>query len=60
MPQHVPEKITFLTNEITGLQARMVTMDNAVQHSKLDMLKDIRSDYEKSVAASKAREAEQQ
>jgi len=59
MPSRVPEKVGFLSGEIEGLRARIGERANAVQRDKLEMLKDIRSDYQKSLAASKAREAEQ-
>jgi len=49
MPKQMSEKINFLTDEITGLRARIGMTGNATQRSKLDLLEDIRSDYQKSI-----------
>ncbi len=53
MPANVSAKITFLTDEITGLKSRMAKQDNGAQVAKLAMLEDIRLDYTKSVAAAR-------
>ena len=52
MAKNIPAKIQFLNGEIEGLKARMVNQDNGAQHSKLEMLSDIRDDYQS--AAEKA------
>lgn len=52
MAKNIPAKIKFLNGEIEGLKARMVNQDNGAQHSKLEMLTDIRDDYQ--AAAAKA------
>jgi len=49
MPKQMSEKIKFLTDEIDGLRARIGMTGNATQRSKLDLLEDIRSDYQKSI-----------
>jgi hypothetical protein len=55
MAKNIPAKIQFLNGEIEGLKARMVNQDNGAQHSKLEMLSDIRDDYrsaaEKAIAS---------
>jgi hypothetical protein len=52
MAKNVPAKIRFLNDEIEGLRARMVSIDNGAQRAKLEMLSDIREDYQ--AAAQKA------
>jgi hypothetical protein len=55
MAKNIPTKIRFLNDEIEGLRARMVSIDNGAQRAKLEMLSDILGDYEtasqKAVAA---------
>jgi hypothetical protein len=60
MPANVPGKIAFLEAELTGLRTRTGGSPNAVQHSKLQMLRDIRDDYAQSLERAKQREAEQE
>lgn len=48
MPLRVPEKIEFLSRELTGLKTRIGGNPNAAQAHKLDMLSDIYDDYRKS------------
>lgn len=48
MPLRVPEKIEFLSGELTGLKTRIGGNPNAAQAHKLDMLSDIYEDYRKS------------
>lgn len=50
MPGRMTEKIAFLTGEIAGLKSRIGSSGNSVQAHKLDMLEDIKSDYEQSVS----------
>lgn len=59
MPLRVPEKISFLDAEISGLRTRIGTTGNAVQREKMEMLSDIRSDYAKSLEAVMRRELEE-
>ena len=49
MPANVVAKIAFLNGEIAGLRSRINGQGNAVQHSKMEMLTDIRDDYAKSL-----------
>lgn len=60
MPLRVPEKLTFLSGEITGLQARIGGNPNACQSHKLDMLSDIYEDYRKSAERAAAVKGEEE
>lgn len=44
--KNIPAKIKFLNGEIEGVRARMVAQDNGAQRFKLEMLTDIRDDYQ--------------
>lgn len=46
MAKSVPEKITFLSEEIESLKARIGNNPNAVQRSKLTMMLDMQRDYQ--------------
>lgn len=46
MAKNVPAKIEFLSAEIEGLRARMSNYENSAQRLKLEMLTDIRGDYQ--------------
>ncbi|WP_391564584.1 hypothetical protein [Sinorhizobium meliloti] len=50
MHSMTPEKIAFLDSEIAGLRTRIGSGGNSVQRAKLKMLRDIREDYQKSIA----------
>lgn len=57
MAKNIPAKIKFLNGEIEGLRARMVAVDNGAQHHKLEMLTDIRDDYQAAARKAPSREA---
>lgn len=57
MPSQIPEKIRF-SDQIEGLKSRMVSIDNAAQKAKLEMLQSIKSDYVKSLEKAKERRDE--
>lgn len=59
MPLRLPEKIEFLTSEIAGLKSRMGTNPNAVQRHKLEMWRDIQSDYQQSLERDLQRKTEE-
>lgn len=56
MPSRVPEKVQFLQDEITSLNARMQGKFNAVQAKKMEFLSAIKEDYQLSL--DRAREKE--
>lgn len=58
MPRQMNEKIKFLDAELTGLRARMSAHANAAQSHKLEMLEEIRNDYQQSIDRAAAREVE--